>query len=99
MNLLYQLSCVLCENAGELCYAKEDFQMPRLSKKAKAEWSIFYLTPLPGSDSLISCVSIVLASAIKVSGTKIIACPKYQERVQTGASDAPQSQKRWAIRV
>ena len=64
--------------------------MPRLSKKAKVEWS-FFINPLTGKRQFNLLCQHCIGHCKQSYRAQILACPNYQERVQTGATGAPQS--------
>jgi hypothetical protein len=65
--------------------------MPRLSKKAKAEWS-FFINPLTGKRQFNLLCQHCACQCKQSYRTQILACPNYRERVQTDATNALQSQ-------
>lgn len=64
--------------------------MPRLSKKVKAEWA-FFINPLTGKRQFNLLCQHCTCECKQSYRAQILACPNYQERVQTGVTDAPQS--------
>lgn len=66
--------------------------MPRLSKKAKAEWA-FFINPLTGKRQFNLLCQHCICECKQSYRAQIVACPSYRERVQTGGTTAPQSQK------
>lgn len=65
--------------------------MPRLSKKAKAEWS-FFINPKTGKRQFNLLCQHCVCECKQSYRAQILACPYYQKRVKTGATNAPQSQ-------
>lgn len=65
--------------------------MPRLSKKAKAEWS-FFINPLTGKRQFNLLCQHCACQCKQSYRAQILACPNYRERVQTDATNALQSQ-------
>ena len=65
--------------------------MPRLSKKAKAEWS-FFINPLTGKRQFNLLCQHCACQCKQSYRAQILACPNYQEHVQMRATNALQSQ-------
>ena len=65
--------------------------MPRLSKKAKAEWS-FFINPLTGKRQFNLLCQHCICDCKQSYRAQILACPNYQEHVQMRATNALQSQ-------